>query len=118
MKEPRRQVYFRRVGLFLPKPSPVLANVTSMLCRVSFTPERTVTSSNKSVYAYDVPGTHNVGLPIQYRFNVGPASQPIAVSMSVNRIRRWPNIETELGDCPLFALTTTDALSPERSLPG
>ena len=26
-------------------------------------------------------------------------------TMPVNRIRRWPNIETELGDCPLFALT-------------
>ena len=25
--------------------------------------------------------------------------------MPVNRIRRWPSIETELGDCPLFALT-------------
>ena len=46
---------------------------------------------------------HNV--PTQYRFNVGPASQPIAGSMQVNRIRRWPNIETELGDCPVFALT-------------
>ena len=34
-----------------------------------------------------------------------PASQPIAGSMPVNRIRRWPNIETELGDFPVFALT-------------
>ena len=25
--------------------------------------------------------------------------------MQVNRIRRWPKIETELGDCPVFALT-------------
>ena len=25
--------------------------------------------------------------------------------MPVNCIRRWPNIETELGDCPVFALT-------------
>ena len=53
----------------------------------------------------DVPRTHNVGLPYQYQFNVGPASQPIAGSMPVNCIRRWPNIETELGDCPVFALT-------------
>ena len=47
--------------------------------------------------------------------------QPIASSMPVNRIRRWPNIETELGDCPVFDLTTIrvhDALSPERPLPG
>ena len=48
---------------------------------------------------------HNVGLPTQYRFNVGQSSQPIAGSMPVNRIRRWPNIERELDDCPVFALT-------------
>ena len=62
--------------------------------------------SCKSVYAsIRVPGTHNEGLPTQYRINVGPASQPIAGSMLVNCIRRWPNIKTELGDCPVFALT-------------
>ena len=81
MKEPRRQVYIQRVGLFLPPPS------------------------RHSTRVYDVPGTHNVGLPTQYRFNNGPGSQPIAGSMTVNRIRRWHNIETELGDCPVFALT-------------
>ena len=54
---------------------------------------------------YGVPGTHNVGLPTQCRFNVGSALQPIAGSMPVNHIRRWPNIETEAGDCPLFVLT-------------
>ena len=32
-------------------------------------------------------------------------SEPSAGSMPVNRIRRWHNIETELGDCPVFALT-------------
>ena len=48
---------------------------------------------------------HNVGLPTQYRFNFGPASQTIAGSMQVDRIRRWPNIETELGDCSVFSLT-------------
>ena len=32
-------------------------------------------------------------------------SQPIAGSMPGNCIRRWLNIETELGDCPVFALT-------------
>ena len=83
LKEPRRQVYLQRVGLVLPPPT--LINQCTRLC--------------------DVPGTQNVGLPIQYRFNVGPASQPIAGSVPVNRIRRWPNIETELGDCPVFALT-------------
>ena len=83
MKEPRRQVCLQHVGLFLPPPS--LISQCTRLC--------------------DVPGTHNVGLPTQYRFNMGPASQPIAGSMPVNRIRLWPNIETELGDCLLFALT-------------
>ena len=83
LKEPRRQVYLQRVGLFLPPP-PQISQCTRL---------------------YYVPGTYNVGLPIQYRFNVGPALQPIAGSMLVNRIRRWPNNETELGDCPVFALT-------------
>ena len=56
---------------------------------------------------------HNV--PTQYRFIVGPASQPIAGSMPVNRIPRWPNIETELGDCPVFALTDIRVtLSPPK----
>ena len=76
-----RQVYLQRVGLFLPPPS--------LICQCT--------------RLYDVPGTHNVGLPTQSRVNVGPASQPIVASMPVNHIRRWPNIETELGDCPVFA---------------
>ena len=66
---------------------------------------------------HPTPGAHIVGLPTQYRFNVGRASQPIAGSMPVNRIRRWPNIETELGDCPVCALTAIrvcDTSSPER----
>ena len=33
------------------------------------------------------------------------ASQPIAGTMPVDRSRRWPSIETELGDCSVFALT-------------
>ena len=77
-KEPRRQVkiYLRRV--FLPPPSPMLANILSIL-------------------AYDVPRTEDVGLPTKFRFNVGPASQPIAASMPVNRLRGWPNTNTTLG---------------------
>ena len=98
-REPRRQVkiYIQRV--FLPPPSPVLANIYSVL-------------------AYDIPRTEDVGLPTKFRFNVGPASQPIAGSMPVNRLRRWPNtnpslgllylrrwpdIETALGDCTVFS---------------
>ena len=38
-----------------------------------------------------------VSLPTQFRFNVGPASQLIAGSMSVNRLRRWPNTNSTLG---------------------
>ena len=85
LKEPRKQVgiYLQRESLFLP-PSSLISQCTRL---------------------YDVPGTHNVSLPTQYRFNVGPASQPIAGSMPVNHIRRWPNIETELCDSPVFALT-------------
>ena len=72
-EEPRRQVqiYHRRV--FLPPPSQVLANIYSIL-------------------AYDVPGTDDRGLPTKFRFNAGPALQPIAGSMPVNRLRRWPTL--------------------------
>ena len=75
MKEPRRQVFLQYAGIFLPPP-----------------PSPT-------------PMQHNVGPPTQYRFNVRPVTQPIAGSMPVNRIRHWPSIETELGECPVFALT-------------
>ena len=39
--------------------------------------------------------------------------------MLVNRIRRWPKIETELGDCPVFALPAirVTLYPPERPLP-
>ena len=67
-KEPLNvQIYLRRV--FLPPSSPVLANINSIL-------------------AYDVPDTEDLGLPTKCRFNVGPALQPIAGSMPVNRLRR------------------------------
>ena len=44
--------------------------------------------------------THDVGLSTQFRFNVGPVSQPIAGSMPTNKkllSRRWPNITAKLG---------------------
>ena len=50
-----------------------------------------VLASIHPILAYDVPRTENVGLPTKFRFNVGPASQLIADSMPVNRLRRWPN---------------------------
>ena len=52
-----------------------------------------VLASIHPILAYNVPRTDNVGLPTKFRFNVGPASQLIADSMSVNRLRRWPNSE-------------------------
>ena len=69
---------YQRVGLFFPPSLPELANIHSIL-------------------AYDVPHTEDVVLPIKLRFNVGPASQPIAGSMPVNRLRRWPNTNPSLG---------------------
>ena len=46
----------------------------------------------------DVPRTHDVDLvPIQFRFNVGPVSQPISGSMPTNCLRRWPNTTPRLG---------------------
>ena len=89
-----------------------------MLCRVSFSLLNVLWHAliNQCMRQYDVSGTQNVGVPTQYRFNVGL----IAGSMLVNRIRRWPNIETDLCDCPVFALAAircTDVLSPERPLP-
>ena len=35
--------------------------------------------------------------PTKFRFSVGPASQPIAGSMPVNRLRRWPNTNPSPG---------------------
>ena len=48
--------------VLLPTPSPVLANINS-------------------IPAYDVPDTEDIGLPTEFRFNVGPALQPIPGSM-------------------------------------
>ena len=46
------------------------------------------------MFLYDVLCTEDVGLPTQFKFNVGPASQPIAGSMSVNRC--WNNTNTTM----------------------
>ena len=75
-QNPKCLGYLQRV--FLPPPSPVLANIHSIL-------------------AYAVPRTEDVGVPTKFRFNVGPASQPIAGSMSVNRLGRWPNTISSQG---------------------
>ena len=49
------------------------------------------------ILAYDALRTEDVGLPTKFRFNVGPASPPIAGSMPVNRLRRRPNTSPSLG---------------------
>ena len=133
-KEPRRQVqiYLRRV--FLSPPSPVLANIYSIL-------------------AYNIPLTEDVVLPTKFRFNVGPALQPLlvrcgsivydagptlihhwvscilcpktwhsinVVSMLTHSLRCWPVIETALGDCTVFAdccIMLVTLLIPEPEIP-
>ena len=70
----------RRISL--PPPSPVLANIHSIL-------------------AYDVPDTENVGLPTKFRFNAGPAL-PIAGLIPVNCLRRRRS--TNLSPGLLFTL--------------
>ena len=59
--------FLRRV--LLSAPSPVLANIHSIL-------------------AHDVPDTKDEVQPTKFWFNVGPALQPIAGSMPVNHPRR------------------------------
>ena len=49
------------------------------------------------------PAIEDVVLPTQFRFNVGPASQPVAGSIPVYRLRRWPNTNSTLG--LLYALS-------------
>ena len=62
---------FLCVGLFLPPP-PLISQCTRL---------------------YDVTGTHNVGLLTQYRFNVKPASQPIADSMPAIVFKAGPTLK-------------------------
>ena len=68
--------------VFLPPPSPALANIQSILASESpfvyFTPESTVTLISQCARLYHVPRTHHVGLPTQFRCNIGPASLTIA----------------------------------------
>ena len=56
-----------------------------------------------SILAYDVPDTEDVGLTTKFRFNVGPALQPIAGSMPINPLRRWPI--TIISKRPLNSIT-------------
>ena len=65
IKERTKETSYNISSTRSPIPSPVLANVHSLL-------------------AYDVSRAEDVGLLTKFRFNVGPASQPIAGSMPVN----------------------------------
>ena len=67
------------------------------LQRVLFSPPSPVLATIQSILAHDVPRTEDVGLPTIFQFIVGPASQPIASLLSVNRLRRWPNTNPWLG---------------------
>ena len=58
-----------------------------------------------SILADDVPRTELVGLPTKVWFNVGPALQPIAGSMPVNHLRRWPTLIYHRVCCILCANT-------------
>ena len=60
---------------------------------------------------HDVPHTHNVGLLLQFRLNVGPESLPIPVSMAANRLRRWPNTRSKVG------LLYTQRQHPSKHVP-
>ena len=48
------------------------------------------------------PGTQNVALPTQYRFNVGPASQPIAGSMPSIVSDAGPTLQPNLVIVPII----------------
>ena len=62
-------------------------------------PSITISGAGQHLFklAYDVPGTEDVGLPTEFRFNVGPASQPIAGSIPVNGLWCWLNTNSSLG---------------------
>ena len=60
---------------------------------------------------YDVPRTHDVGIPTMFWFDV--ASQPISGSMKVNRLRRWPTLIQHWLCCILCTSTSANTwLSP------
>ena len=62
----------------------------------------------------DVPRTEDVGLPTKCRLNDVPASQPIAGSMLVYCLRRWPYTNPSLG--LLYTLPNTRHLSNDVSM--
>ena len=71
------------------------------------TKETSISSTCRPIPSTTIAGAgqHPCNTVYAYSPNIGSMSQPIAGSMPVNRIRRWPSIITELSDCPVFALT-------------
>ena len=73
----------------------MLANIHSIL-------------ASKSCCAY-LNDIHDVGLPTQFLFNVGPELRLIASSMPVNRVRRWLNSRPTLNNDPTHDYSTPAA---------
>ena len=95
----RRQfkIYLQRV--FLPPLSPMLANIHSIIAYKLYNVYQYLPTSyykTRPIVLCSDTRT-DVGLPTKFRFNGGPASQPIAGSMPVKRLRRWPNTNPSLG---------------------
>ena len=90
-RNPKCSGYNQR--LFISKISDIIREITNEV-NIYF---QRVLANIHSILAYDVPRTEDVGPPTKFRFNVGPASQPIACSRPVNRLRRWLNTNPSLG---------------------
>ena len=70
--------------LFIQPPSPVLANIHSILA-----------SESRCACLYEY--THDVGLPTQFLLSGGPEVQPIAGSIPVNCVRRSTRVGVNSG---------------------
>ena len=52
-----------------------------------------------------------------FMFPTNTGHSPKAVPMLAHRLRRWPNIETALGECPVFAVNCVPIILPEMLSP-
>ena len=60
-------------------------------------PSTTIAGDSQHSFNTCLPCTEDVGLPTKLWFHVGPALQPIAGSMPVYRLRRWPSTKLSPG---------------------
>ena len=110
MKEPRRQVYLQSVGLSFRHHGRCWP--TYILCRVSFSLLNVTSHTliSQCTCLYDVQVWYTQCRPT-HPINVGPASQSIPVSMTVNCIQCWPILKhnwvivRDCSDCHTGALT-------------